>query len=316
LSEEENAAPKEEDVGEPIQIMDIFNQSLKSVDLDGKKLLEEVIEIKVDGELIRATLNKPYNVWDKVLPGEFDKPEDFISNWDKMHRALGHTIFMILPPKTFESMEMLQSPSPQPQQVNPQQPIVITTGTGQNAQPSGRQPSRGAFGGFWDWRIAKAQLKALLEKVERPTIISEKITYNPKDIVYQLIPTLNQIKSLYFKYLDRHQSYEEPSPYLVKDGHSRLRKVMSMYFNVLNPFCYASIVYQKEKLRKDRLQHVASFSRIIEAQSMYGMMGMGPSGGGGPPAKQDSLGLQMYVDRAVQRELSRRERERGQKRRK
>lgn len=306
MSEEETPTSPGEKEEVPIAIMDILQQSLKSADDDRKHLDEELEKIRTNSDELRKIIYKPYEgKKGEDLPGEFGEPERFLTVWDKTDRALGNTILMIMPPAIFESMDMPSSP--QPQETPSPQPIIIST---QNPeQTSGRQPSRGFLSGIWDYRITKAEIKASLQKAERPTITSDKITYNPKDIVYQLIPSLNRTKTLYFQYLERFTSSSEPSIFLIKLGHMRLREEMSKYFNVVNPFCYASIVFQTEKIRRDKLTQIASMSRIAEAQAMYPMGMMGPSAGGGPPAKQDSLAIQMRiqeaVERAVQREIRR-----------
>ena len=297
---EKESSPTPETEEEPIQILDILHESLKSADKDRKRLDDELEKIRTNGDELRGIIYKPYDGnEDEELPGEFAQSDHFLKIWDKTDRALGNTILMIMPPVIFESVEM--PTRPQPQETTPQ-PIIISTGQNQE-KPTGRQPSRGFFSGMWDYRITKAEINASLQKAERPTITSEKITYNPKDIVYQLIPSLNRTKTLYFQYLERHKSSSEPSIYLIKLGHMRLQEEMSLYFNVLNPFCYASIVFQTEKIRRDKLSQVASFSRIAEAQAMYPMMGL--QTGGGPPAKQDSLGIRMQIQTAVERVVER-----------
>jgi hypothetical protein len=285
-------------------IIEILEKSLEGADKDRDRVLDELEKIRDNSDELREIIYRPYyGKSDEDLPGEFENPNHFLSLWDATDRALGNTILMVMPPSIFESA--LEPPKEVEKDRNPQ-PIIISGN--QKTQNPGRIPTRGFLSGIWDYRIVRAELNAKVRRQDKPTITTEKVTYDPKDIVYQLIPSLNQIKELYFKFLRRHLSSRSPSIFLLKLGHMRLQEEMSKYFNVIYPFCYASITFQTEKIRRDKLMQTAHMSKIAEAQAMYPIMAMSS----GPQAKQDRLALEMAVQQAVEREM-RRQRRRQQR---
>ncbi len=246
-------------------IIKVLEKTLEGADDDRQRVLDELEKIRVNSEELRDIIYAPYlgNNGDKI-PGEFRDPDQFLDLWDKTDRALGNTILMVMPPSVFQPS--LNMPENKKTEDEKNQPIVIQTGDKKEDLPH-HMPVRGFLSGFHDVSIAKLQLEAKQRRDERPTITTEKVTYDPKDIVYQLIPSLNQIKELYFKYLRRHQSNKDPSIYLLKLGHMRLQEEMSKYFNVVYPFCYASITFQTEKIRRDKLVQTAHFSKIAQAEA-------------------------------------------------
>lgn len=253
---------------ETTNIYQILQDALKGADQDKAELLEELTKIQENSKTLRDIIYKPYygNPTEEI-PSEFEDPETFLAKWDSTDRALGNTILMVMPPSIFETPYQNGKEEKEQQQ----QPIIIAGNQDSKASTPMRLPVKGFLSGFHDVRIAKIELNSKVFREEKPTITTEKVTYDPKDIVYQLIPSLNQIKELYFKYLNRHLSYREPSIYLLKLGHLRLQEEMSKYFNVINPFAIASITFQKEKIRRDKLQLTGHFSRIAEAEAQQNM---------------------------------------------
>jgi hypothetical protein len=277
-------------------VIEILQSALDSADLDKKELTDELQKIQKNANKLRKILYKPYEgKKDEPLPGEFANHQKFLKIWDETDRALGNTLLMVMPPSIFEATE--QSP-PTETEERPQQPIVINT----SSDKSEPRQVGGFWSGIWDYQIVKRQLTAV-KRVEKPVITTEKVTYDPKAVVHQLIPSFNQIKTLYLKYWKRFTSSRSTSRRLVQLAHLRLKEEMTKYFNVVHPFCIASIRFQSEKIRRDRLSQISAFSRIAEAQAMY-PMGMGM--GGGPPVKQDKLALQMTVRDILDKELRRR----------
>jgi hypothetical protein len=247
-------------------VMRILEGSIADAKEEKVNLENELETIRTHAEKLRAIIYKSYfgNKGEKV-PLEFSDSRVFISIWDKLDRALGNTILMVMPPSLFQP----QNPSSEKSQQQSQQPIFIMPQEKPKTEIT-RQPVKGFFSGFHDVRIAKMEYQAKTTQDQTPTITTEKVTYDPKEIVYQLIPSLNQIKTTYFEYLHRHLSYpsNKPSLFLLKDGHERLQEEMSKYFNVVNSFCQASIIHQKEKIRAVVLQQIISISRIAQAEAI------------------------------------------------
>jgi hypothetical protein len=253
-----------EDMSELEGTVSILERSLKSADEDRDKLDEEWESAKDNGKKLRDIIYKPFdatNPKDKI-PGEFRQSTNFIKTWDDTDEALGNTILMVFPPTIFE--QPIETPVKERTQTTI--PNIIINPQQQLPQPK-REASKGFWAGIWDYNIAKRELEKKQNR-RRPVITTERIVYDPKEVVYQLIPQLNEIKQMYFAFLRRHQSYgAKPSRRLCQRGHEILQEEMSKYFNVVFPFCYASVQFQKEKVRRDKLIQVGHFARIATAQA-------------------------------------------------
>jgi hypothetical protein len=245
-------------------VIKVLEKALQGAEKDRKRILDELKKIRENSDKLREIIYKPYQGEpEEELPSEFENPDSFLTFWDATDRALGNTILMVMPPSIFEMMPETSKESNEKEKA--QQPIIITGN--QKAGNSGRTATQGFWSGIWDYRIVQAELNAKIRREDKPTITTEKVTYDPKAVVYQLIPSLNQIKTLYFRFLRRHLSSRSPSTYLLKLGHMRLQEEMSKYFNVVYPFCYASITFQTEKIRRDKLVQIGHFSRIAQAEA-------------------------------------------------
>lgn len=247
-------------------IIPILKNALDGADQDRDRLIAQLETIKTSGDVLRTIIyvdisDKDYQ--NGMIPYEFSNPEEFMTCWDSIDKALGNTVLMVMPPSIFEPAKI---PNTQQNKQPTAQPIIVNAGN-QPTDNSKRQASQGFFSGFWDYRIVKKELEQQEQKNKRPTIITEQITYDPKEVVHQLIPSLNELKKIYFRFLHRHQSNKKPSIFLLKHGHALLQEKMSNYFNVINPFCIASISFQIEKIRKDKLIQTAHFSKIAQAEA-------------------------------------------------
>lgn len=244
-------------------IMRILENSLSNADEEQEKLEDQLAEIRRHTEELQKIVYQPYlGIKDEEIPTEFKDPQNFLSTWDKLDRALGNTILMVMPPQIFQATA---NPTEKTEK-NPQSQVVILNK--EKEEHPVRMPVKGFLSGFHDVRIARLEIEAKTKLDEKPTITTEKVTYDPKAIVYQLIPSLNEIKQTYFSFLQRHLSYNTPSFLLLKHGHEVLQEEMSKYFDVVNPFCNASIIHQKEKIRGAVLQQIISISRIAQAEAI------------------------------------------------
>ena len=247
-------------------IIRILEKTLKGADKDRKRILAELAKIQKNSDELRKIIYRPYHgLPGEKIPVEFSDPLRFGTLWDNTDRALGNTILMVMPPSIFQaSFQEFQTEKVKEKT----QPIIIAPAASSKSETPARMPVRGFFSGFWDLRIAK--LANQPRKTEQPTITTEKVTYDPQDVIYQLIPSLNKLKDLYSDYLDRHNTYprDKPSLKLLQHGHNRMRREMTKYFNVVNPFSYASIVFQTEKVRRDKLLQARHLGRIAEAEAM------------------------------------------------
>jgi len=254
---------QESEEDKPPTIISVLNQALKGADEDKQKILDSLETIKTNKDDLKEMLDQPYfGKPGEDIPAEFKNPQEFLRLWDALDEALGNTILMVMPPSIFESTEL---ESVKKEEEKPSSPVIVV-GPEKKIEQQQRQASRGFLSGLWDYKIEK--LKFTARKAEKPVITTGIVTYNPKDVVYQLIPSLNQLKEMYFRFLRRHISSQNPSPFLLKLGHIQLQEEMSKYFNVVYPFCRASIIFQTEKIRRDKMRQVTQFTRIAEAEAM------------------------------------------------
>jgi hypothetical protein len=246
-------------------IIQLLEKALDGADKDREYLLEQLETIQTIGDILREIIY--YDCTDQDyqnghIPLEFSCSAYFMTCWDAIDKALGNTVLMVMPPSIFEPTKIEQKST---EKQSSTQPIIINPTPQNNGNK--RQPSSGFFSGLMDYQIAKLEHKSNQQKTQKPTIITERVTYDPKEVVHQLIPSLNELKQIYFRFLHRHQSNKKPSIYLLKHGHALLQEKMSKYFNVISPFCIASITFQVEKIRKDKLLQTAHMSRIAQAEA-------------------------------------------------
>jgi hypothetical protein len=244
-------------------IIPILEKAMEDAGKDRNRLLEELKKVRDNRHKLEKIIYTKYEKPTDKIPVEFSDPEKFITIWHNLDTALGNTILMVMPPSVFEATAPVNVEE-KSEQETANKPIIVMPNQ-KTEPPPARPPARGFFSGVWDYQIEK--LKFQQPKTEKPVITTEKITYNPKDVVHQLIPSLNEIKKFYFRALDRFHSSWTPSFHLVKLWHQRLQEELSKYFNVIDPFCYASITFQMEKIRRDKLQQIANYSRIAVAEA-------------------------------------------------
>lgn len=247
-------------------VIGVLQKAIESADTERERLIEELGKVEANSAKLRKIIYAPYD-GKGPIPKEFSDPHKFLKIWDATDKALGNTILMVMPPSIFETT---RSSEPEKGSNPPVQPINIITAEPKEA--ASMQTSRGFWSGIMDYSREKLRLTG--RKTETPTITSNVVTYDPKEIVYQLIPSLNEIKSLYFTFLERHLSYDSPSTYLIRLGHARLQEEMSKYFNVVHPFCIASIKFQQRQIRQDRMGQMDNFTRIAVASEEAKAMSM------------------------------------------
>jgi len=242
-----------------------LKDAVDSTEKDRQELIKELNEIKTFNNQLRKMVYTPYIGNDgEELPTEFKDPKKFLTIWDNLNYAMGKALKIIMPPELFAIVK--------PEETKKEaQPQVIVAQGGTTASPVPTPPIKG----FWasrNWfKAQKLAIQGPEQTQEKPTITTDKITRDPKEIAYQLLPSLNEAKDFYIQCLRRHQGYKTVSVYLIKHAHLELQKRMTKFFNTIEPFCQAAASLDFRELREAKLKFSANFAQIATAQAMSTM---------------------------------------------
>lgn len=252
-------------------IIQILKQSLDGADKDRQIIVDQVDTIKESITKLRDMVSSRYDRWGKQrLPKEFSNPGEFQEAYDDLLPAVGNVLLMVMPPSVFESYV---APAPAARMTS-QQPIIIQPPLPIAKVAEDAGTSKGFLSGIWDYQRTKAKLKFMAQKAEKPSITTDVVTYDIKDIVYQLIPEMNKTKVVYHNFLKRHMSRKTVSRALVWHCHTYLQGMIELYFNVLVPFCRAAMYQLIEKVRHDKLGQMNNMSKIATAEAEARAMSM------------------------------------------
>lgn len=247
---------------ESVDLVNVIKKRLDSGDEDRKKLGQRLEKIYINSQELGKNVNCSYRGEIDGVPYEFKNPTAFLQSIDNTKESVGNTIRLL---GVFKSQN---PPPPEKTNKNSQSPVIIMNKDKEKSPPT-RLPVKGWLSGFHDVSIARMELASKIRRDEKPTIISQKVTYNLEDAIHQILPTLNELKDTYFTFQDRHETYPKgaPSYDLLIHGHKEIRGRVNKLLLIVDAFCYASIAYQEEKILEIQLHQLDRLGRIEEARA-------------------------------------------------
>jgi hypothetical protein len=297
LQEEENEETEEEEKEgegesqEPVEpqepeeeekeLADVLYEAFLQLEDEKNKLDEEKERLNKAADEIRTIIYAPIQKDAKgvvVPPDEFVHTDAFLKKLDVISEFVGQALDYVIrleklrkkynfpmgetPEQMTGVPEDEETPSSQPN--NQQQPINVTVA----------QPQRPVKGGFFDWRIAKLQLKMQEEKLEaeaagnkQPVTAAERVG-DVLEFGRQLIPAINRVKAWFPGVLAGFKFFTSEHRYFIR--HQELQTFLGQTLGTLSSFVSAYVEYKKSVIDGRKVSLTKSFARIVEAQGGAG----------------------------------------------
>jgi len=288
LQEQEDEEPKEAEEAEPQEpeedekeLADVLYEAFLQLEDEKNKLDKEKESLNKAADEIRHIIYAPIQKDAKgvvVPPDEFVHTDAFLRKLDVISEFVGQALDYVIrlekvrkkynfpmgetPEQMTGVPEEVETP-PQPNQS--QQPINVTVA----------QPQRPVKGGFFDWRIAKLQLKMEEERLEaeaagnkQPVTAAERVG-DVLEFGRQLIPAINKVKAWFPGVLAGFKFFTSEHRYFIR--HQELQTFLGQTLGTLSSFVSAYVEYKKSVIDGRKVSLTKSFARIVEAQGGGGL---------------------------------------------